>query len=68
MMVKNTLSVLFMILNNQTKVPEWKDCKIQMASPKAVILRIVSYNIHSLKGSVVKKVKQVMHEVGESKF
>ena len=61
MMVKNTLSVLFMILNNQTKVPEWKDCLGGMNNPKALILRVVSYNLYSLKRIVVKKVEQVMH-------
>ena len=60
-MVKNTLSVLFMILNNQTKVPEWKDCLVGMNNPKALILRVVSYNLYSLKRIVVKKVEQVMH-------
>ena len=39
-----------------------------MTNPKALILRVVSYNLHSLKRAVVKKIEQIMREVGEHKF
>ena len=59
-MVLNTMGLLFMILNNQTKFPDWKECRIFMANPKSIIERVVKYNIHTLKKAVVKKVEQII--------